>query len=47
MFRGSVGYCEKYIVWIDSEKGGGDGDVDIEFLELEWMVVLWVSFELL
>lgn len=47
MFRGSAGYREKHIVRTDSEKGGGDGDVDIESLESEWMVALRVSSELL
>lgn len=47
MFRGSAGHREKHIVRTDSEKGGGDGDVDIESLESKWMVALRVSPELL
>lgn len=47
MFRGSAGYRKKHVVRTDSEKGGGDGDVDIESLESEWMVALRVSSELL
>lgn len=47
MFRGSAGYRKKHVVRTDSEKGGGDGDVDIESLESKWMVALRVSPELL